>query len=126
MKGIKIVLLVIAVIILLVNLPPIRWFNYFYGEDYNYINYNGEYYCGEYGGKGSSFEGCKNKFNYYLEKHPEDVDQTIYRTFSIKPWQFWEWFQYVGKDRGRFRLPYISVETVQRNRIKENKPPLKD
>jgi hypothetical protein len=46
-------------------------------------------------------------YGYFLCQHPEkdQGDNRLYRTFTIKPWYFWEWYQMIFHSE-RFALPY--------------------
>jgi len=107
---------VILGVILIVNLPPVRWFSYFYVQNYTYSNYTGEFVAGEEYGKGGSFETVKLQFKDYSKSHTQEKDQKLYRTFSIKPWRFWDWYQWFGSGRDRFFLPYLSKEELRKNK----------
>src|ERR1700722_17407490 len=96
-------LIILLVIIVISNLPL---FNFFLQENFTYSNLNGSFYYNEEGGKGKSFEGCQRKFAYFLETHPDEKDKSLYRTFTIKPWRFWEWYQMIFHHE-RFSLPYL-------------------
>jgi hypothetical protein len=111
----------ILVFILIINLPPLMWLSYFFKENFTYSNYNGDFTCGEWGGKGSSFKGCNRVYDYYIENHRNIKDKTLYRTFTLKPWRFWEWHELYLTPK-RFALPYISKEEIRENRIKEGLP----
>lgn len=100
MKKIAIIL---VVIIIISNLPL---FNFFIQEDFTYRNFDGSFYYNEESGKGKSFEGCQRKYAYFLDTHPELKNKTLYRTFTIKPWRFWEWYEMIFHPQ-RFGLPYL-------------------
>ncbi len=94
------------------------WFTYFFKENYTYRNYNGDFRCSEWKGKGSSYKGCIRVYKIYLKNHHNIKDKTLYRTFTLKPWRFWEWHELYLTPK-RFTLPYISKEEIQENRSKE-------
>ena len=45
-------------------------------------------------------------FRKLLETHPDIKNKTLYRTFTIKPWRFWEWYQMIFHHT-RFGLTYL-------------------
>ncbi|UEG51494.1 hypothetical protein LLH06_10970 [Mucilaginibacter daejeonensis] len=122
MKKIYWIPLATLVAIILINFFPFRMVTYLFKEDYTYANYNGEYICSEYFGKGSSYAGCQRKFKTFSERHPDEKDKTMYRIFTIKPWRFWQWYEYFGKDKKRFSLPYRSPEKINETRLEEGLP----
>ncbi len=95
--------LVIVLVIVVSNLP---FFNFFLQEDFTYANSDGSFYYNEEAGKGKSFEGCLRMYAHFIETHPDVKNKTLYRTFTIKPWRFWEWYQMIFHSQ-RFQLPYL-------------------
>jgi hypothetical protein len=103
----------LILLLLLVNLPPLRWLiNIFTTENYCYANYNGSFTCSENYGKGSSYENCVLYYADYLKVHPTDKDRQLYRRFTLKPWRLWDWYKWVIEGRQRFSLPYIPENQV--------------
>lgn len=98
----KKLLIGLAVIVVLTNLPPL---NYFLITRYTYSNADGSFTYNEEGGKGKSFKGCKRMYGYFLQDHPNVSNKQLYRTFKLQPWKFWEWYQYIFRNE-RFTLPY--------------------
>jgi hypothetical protein len=96
-------LIIIAAIIIISNLPL---FDFFFQENFTYSNVDGSFYYNEEGGKGKSFEGCQRKYAYFLQTHPDIKNKTLFRTFTIKPWRFWEWYQMIFHHK-RFSLPFL-------------------
>ncbi|MFC0514600.1 hypothetical protein ACFFGT_10325 [Mucilaginibacter angelicae] len=99
----KKVILIASVIIALSNLPI---FNFFLQEDFRYQNFDGSFLYKEEPGKGKSFIGCIRSYGHFLCEHPERDrgDNRLYRTFTIKPWRFWQWSEMLFSER--YRLPY--------------------
>ncbi len=97
-------------------------FTYFFKEDYTYASYNGEFFCSEFYGQGSNLKTCQLNFKDHLTKHYNIKDKTMYRIFTIKPWRFWQWYEYFGKDKKRFSLPYRSPEKINETRLEEGLP----
>jgi hypothetical protein len=100
----KRILITLLVVILFSNLP---FFNFFFQENFTYANADHSFTYSEEGGKGKSFEGCQRSYGYFLCQHPEkdQGDNRLYRTFTVKPWYFWEWYQMIFHSE-RFGLPY--------------------
>lgn len=46
----------------------------------------------------------EREFQKFLNLNPQTEDRELYRIFEIKPWQFWNWYQYVTSDL--FGYPY--------------------
>jgi hypothetical protein len=101
----KNIVYVLLVLIVFSNLP---FFDFFLQEDYTYTNADGSFIYSEAGGQGKSFWGCQRKYGYFLCQHPEKDrgDNQLYRTFTIKPWRFWEWREMIFHSE-RFGLPYL-------------------
>ncbi|OCX54297.1 hypothetical protein BEL04_08545 [Mucilaginibacter sp. PPCGB 2223] len=99
----KKIIVSVIVIVLVSNLPI---FNFITKENYSYSNEDGSFRYDEEGGKGRSLENCMFQYGLYLCKHPEkDTGSYLYRTFTIKPWRFWEWGEMIFHSE-RFKLPY--------------------
>ncbi len=96
--------IIIGVIILVSNLP--LW-DFFLQENYTYSNADGSFTYSEEAGKGFSFTACLMTYGGFLCRHPEKDrgDNNLYRTFTIRPWRFWEWREMIFHSE-RFRLPY--------------------
>jgi hypothetical protein len=117
----KKIIITAALIILLINIPPLSWFSKIFYEDYSYSSYNGAFFYQEYQLKGSNFNGCRNQFEDYKRANPLIKNKQLYRTFTLKPWRFWEWHEWIIHYK-RFMLPYISEEQILENRKKEGLP----
>jgi hypothetical protein len=97
------------------------WFTFLLKENYTYSNYNGTFRYREVVWKGDKLEICLRRYDHFLRDNKNVEDKTLYRTFTLKPWRFWEWHElYLTPDR--FSLPYISKEEIQKNRIREGLP----
>ncbi len=99
-KKTKIWTIVIVSIVAISNLPPI---NYFWQESYSYQNIDGSFNYTEQPGKGLDYEVGKIRFERFQKQNP-NKDHTLYRTFTLKPWRFWEWWQMI-RHFERFTLP---------------------
>jgi hypothetical protein len=100
----KTIYIIIAVIIIF-NLP---FFNFLLQENYTYSNIDHSFTYAEESGKAKSFMGCERLYGVFLCQHPDkdQGDNRLYRTFTIKPWRFWEWGQMIFHS-DRFTLPYL-------------------
>ncbi|MFB9844051.1 hypothetical protein [Mucilaginibacter ginsenosidivorans] len=98
-------LIIVTVIILLSNLP---FWDFFLLENYTYSNIDGTFLYSEEANKGKSFSMCERKYGVFLCQHPDKDrgDNRLYRTFTIKPWRFWQWRQFIFHSE-RFTLPYL-------------------
>lgn len=98
-------IIIILIIIVISNLP---FLNFFLQENYTYSNVDGSFTYNEEGGKGQTFKSCLMGYGYFLCQHPEknQGDNKLYRTFTLKPWRFWEWREYAFHS-DRFQLPYL-------------------
>lgn len=100
----KIILAIVFGIIIISNLPPVT---YFFQEQYHYQNKDGSFQFSEQGGPTQDFEVAKARFESFKSKNPKYKGDILYRTFTIKPWRVWEWWQMVAHFE-RFNLPYLN------------------
>ncbi|RFZ92889.1 hypothetical protein D0C36_15980 [Mucilaginibacter conchicola] len=105
----KSIIISLAAIILIANFTPLT---YIFTEDYSYSNYNGKFTFVEEGG-GYDYKVAKRRYSRYLSDNPGEAahDKQLYRTFTLKPWRFWEWREMVFNHE-RFALPYKSPKGV--------------
>lgn len=97
----KVTILIIVSVIVVSNLPPIT---YFLQEEYHYRNKDASFQFYEQGGPTQDFEVAKARFESFKNKHPQNRSDILYRTFTLKPWRFWEWWQMIAHSE-RFGLP---------------------
>ena|GEM_PF-1143605 len=94
-------------IILISNTPPVT---FFLQPHYHYQTKDGKFSYTEEPGKGLDYDILQVRYQRYLKEHPSQnpnqKDNTLYRTFRIKPWQFWQWWEMTVRN-GRFRLPHM-------------------
>jgi hypothetical protein len=95
---------IVLLIVIIANIPII---GYFFSEDYTYSNLDGSFKYNEENGKGKSYAGCFLKYGEFLCANPnkQQGDNNLYRTFTFKPWRFWEWREMIFHS-DRFMLPY--------------------
>ncbi|PWS28477.1 hypothetical protein DHW03_01050 [Pedobacter yonginense] len=104
-KNRKVILIAIAVVIIISNTPPMQFFLL---ENYNYQNADGSFKYTEEPGQALDFKVGERRWERFKTENSSDPNQTLYRTFRIKPWQFWEWWQFIAHGK-RFTLPYLSA-----------------
>jgi len=96
-------LLVFTVLLLLVvvnNLPPIRWF---YGNyDCRFSNNDGSFTFAEVNFKGANFQLGREVFAEFKKRNPGDT--TLYRLCPKNIFHFWDYGQYLFSEK--YRLPY--------------------
>jgi len=104
MSTSKKILLIFFLAVITANLP---FFDFFFLENYTYSNFDGSFQYSEEGSFNRSFASCQFNYGVFLCRHPEkdQEDNRLYRTFTIKPWRFWEWRQFIFHSE-RFSLPY--------------------
>jgi len=97
------ILIFLSAIILLANTPI---FSFLMQDSFTYSNRDGSFRYIEEKEKGLSYRSCLINYGAFLCKHPEkdQGDNRLYRTFTIKPWRFWEWSNMLFSDR--YKLPY--------------------
>ncbi len=89
------------IIIILSNTPPAQ---FFLSQEYHYTNGDNSFQYTESPGKALDFKVAQKRWERFKLQNP-NKDQTLYRTFTIRPWEFWEWWQYTAHPN-RFSLPY--------------------
>lgn len=96
------IITIIIIVIVISNTPPAA---FFLQEHYTYQTKNGKFSFMEEPGKAIDYEVLQIRYKRYLEENNVE-DKILYRTFTIKPWRFWEWYQMLFNNQ-RFRLPYL-------------------
>jgi hypothetical protein len=102
-KATKWTIITIASVIILSNTPPAQFFLL---ERYSYQNKDASFTYEEEPGMALDFKVCQKRWKRFKAQNLDNRNQTLYRTFRIKPWQFWEWWQYVAHS-DRFALPIV-------------------
>lgn len=77
-------------------------------ENYTYSNADRSFTYSEEGGKGFTYESTVRAHAVFLCRNPEKDkgDNRLYRSFTFKPWHFWEWSEMIFHSE-RFFLPYL-------------------
>lgn len=118
MKRIKKILIVIACIVILANVPPFTTlFKVFVDEKhYRYSNSNGSFTFYEFMDR--NFEMMKRNHKSCLLRRPELEDKQVYRLFTKNPLAFWRWRLYFFDER--YKLPYRDFGEINKIREREN------
>lgn len=103
-NTLKTTLIITSIIIILSNTPPAQFFLL---EEYHYTNGDRTFHYTESPGKALDFKIAMKRWERFKLQNAHK-DQILYRTFNIKPWQFWEWWQYIAHPQ-RFLLPKLNV-----------------
>jgi len=103
-KSIKYGVIAVVAVLFIFNFTPL---SYLLHEHYTYRNYDNSFTFSEENGGNADYQWARNKYAYFLKTNPEKAktDPTLYRTFTIQPWRFWEWREFLFCPQ-RFRLPY--------------------
>ncbi|WP_316795088.1 hypothetical protein [Pedobacter agri] len=75
-------------------------------ENYHYKNRDGSFEFTEQSGPTQGYDVAIRKFESFKADNPLNPNKILYRTFEIKPWRFWEWWQMIGHYE-RYRLPIL-------------------
>jgi hypothetical protein len=104
-------IIAIVIIIIISNLPL---FSFFTTEDYTYCNIDNSFTYNENGGKGLNYISTIRAYTFFLCQNPakDQGDNRLFRTFTIKPWRFWEWREMIFHSE-RFGLPYKSPDKIK-------------
>ena len=52
------------------------------------------------------YEAGQIQFEGWKKQNSSNPNKTLYQTFSIRPWQFWGWWQFIATG-SRYALPYL-------------------
>lgn len=106
------ILIAVVVIILLINIPPIKYI-FSLAEDGKYFRYNnnsGSFTFTEF--KARDYEMMERRLQNFMKKGNSET--TVYRLFGKSVWRVWRWGDYFFDDR--YKLPYMSWEKISRSR----------
>jgi hypothetical protein len=106
----KKILLFVLVIVVITNLPPIKWITG--PDDILYSNANGTFTFDEANISGRNYELCMD--NFYAFKSINEKDTVLFRITPINILEFWRWGDYLIK--GKYKLPYKSWREIERIR----------
>ena len=99
-KRNKTILIIILGMIIISNLPPVY---YFIGENYSYQNADKSFTFTEQPGTIQNFKMAELRFESFKLQNSNNINKILFRTFTIKPWKFWEWYQMIFNNE-RFML----------------------
>lgn len=99
----KVIGYILIATIILSNTPPAQ---YFLLPHYSYQNKDGSFQYSEEPGKGMNFQTGLIQFEGWKQQHPNNPNHTLYRKSHIKPWAFWEWWQYIANSE-RFDIQIL-------------------
>ena len=102
---------IIVVILILCNLPPLKWpFTWFDHDDYRYSNNAGSFTFREFQFKGDDFALCWRNFLDF-KKDCHCADTVLYRLNRNNPFKFWRYGDYIFKKK--YHLPYQSWDKIK-------------
>ncbi|MFD0763217.1 hypothetical protein ACFQZI_00025 [Mucilaginibacter lutimaris] len=104
------ILIIIIIIVAILNFTPL---SFLLKKNYSYSNFDRSFRFQEEG-SGIDFNMAKTRYKWFLQDNQstKNGDTTLYRTFTIKPWQVWSWRDYVLQHE-RFTLPYLDTNRVK-------------
>ncbi len=117
-KRINRILIVVACLVILANVPPFTIFLKVFVDEkhYRYSNSNGSFTFSEFMSR--DFEMMKRNHEGCLLSRPELKDKQIYRLFTKNSFAFWRWRLYFFDER--YKLPYKDFEEINKIREREN------
>ena len=86
--------------------PPVT---YFLQEEYHYQNKDGSFEFFEQAGPTQGFDVGLQRFESFKRKNSQNPNKVLYRTFSLKPWRFWEWWRII-KNPDRYKLSKLKIK----------------
>ena len=98
------VLTVVATVILISNIIPIRILIEPIINSYPYETQNTEFAFTVIPEKGRDTEMMERQFQKFLKENPQSKDTIIYRTFKRNPLKFWNWSFYMTSDLYKYQV----------------------
>ncbi len=98
------VLTVVATVILISNIIPIRILIEPIINSYPYETRNSEFVFTVIPEKGRDTEMMERQFQKFLKENPQSKDTIIYRTFKRNPLKFWNWSFYMTSDLYKYQV----------------------
>lgn len=117
-KRTKIIIISVGVVIIIVsNIPPIKYITRMLERDKGIYTYGSKNtpnsFFSEHGlGPDRLVYFQWKEDTSYIREHPESLKDTFYRTFYINPLCFWRWGDYLFDER--YTLPYKSKEDIKK------------
>jgi hypothetical protein len=103
----KKILLLVVVILIVINVPPLKWV--FGQEDLLYSNSNGSFTFDEVNNSGRNYKLCMDNFEVFKSIHKENT--LLFRVTPINILEFWRWGEYVTNEK--YKLPYKSWKVIE-------------
>jgi hypothetical protein len=107
---IKKLCLIVLVVVILTNVPPIKWV--IGQEDLLYSNASGTFTFAEMNFTSRNYKMCMNKFHMFKAENKKDT--VLYKLEPVNPLKFWRWGDYLTKEK--YRLPYKHWEEIEARR----------
>ena len=104
----KQVLISIGIVLLIFNTPPIKAFMeaFAFSRSYYFTTKDHSFNGKEMAFKRSTYDMVMRSFDHYKENCGKP-NAVLYRTFSVVPWKFWLWGEFIFHPK--YRLPYIKM-----------------
>jgi len=101
------VIIGICLFLVITNVPPVRVFlDIFLSPAYKYTTKSRAFQDEEIHYAGGKYEDVIRAYNRYATSFNAS-DDTLCRTFEMKPYKFWLWGQYLLHPK--YRLPYLKL-----------------
>jgi hypothetical protein len=110
MKKFSILIIIVAIVVLLVNIPPVK--QIIGSDDCRYSNDNGSFTFQETNFGGYDYHLCMNRWKLYKIKYKADT--ILYRLTPMHPLSFWNYGDYLFQEK--YRIPFKSWETIKNRR----------
>ena len=110
MNGLSITIIAAILVIVLLNIPPIKFI--FSNDDCRYSNANGSFTFQEANFNSRGYENAKWKFSEYKKRY--SADTTLYRLCPMSPFYVWKYGDYLLSEK--YRLLYKSWDEIENKR----------
>lgn len=104
----KKLMITLGIFLILSNLPPIKpLLEMFFTPPYRYVTRDQMFKDGyENNRMGKSYDEVMLLFDQFKQEHNQP-NAVLYRKFTIKPYKFWLWGDYLFHPK--YRLPYLAT-----------------
>lgn len=102
----KKLMITVGIFLALSNLPPVKpLLEMFFSPPYRYVTVDNGFKDGyENNRMGKSYDEVMLLFDQFKREHNKP-DLVLYRTFTIKPYKFWLWGEYLFHPK--YKQPYL-------------------
>ena len=102
----KYIWIIITLVVILANLiKPIQ-----IGKEYKFKTMDNTFLYEVVPSKGGEVSTMEYSFDVYKENRQlNDEDLILYRTFTVKWWQFWKWGEFLFDRNHFYTYPYLDV-----------------